>query len=75
MIEHENKIRLREFYEMIRRKTIKKFCANAIIGIEQTKNNTTKHIYDFKITEEGCKNIRRSGSKWCQKCSDKHNNK
>ena len=71
---HLKKIRLREFYEKIKRKTERAFCKNAIVGIKQTKNDTKKHIYDFKITSEGCEKQRRHGSKWCQECSDKHNN-
>lgn len=58
----------RDFYEMIRRRTARVFCANAIIGV---KNKGKK----FEITEDGCKNRKRNGSKFCQECSDKHNGK
>lgn len=72
--EHINLKNLRAYYERIQRKVISKFCKNSIVGIKQTKNDTVNHIYDFKITEAGCLNKRRHGSKWCQECSDKHNN-
>lgn len=68
--EHSNLRNVRAMWESVLSKTRQVTCANAILGLKQTKNNTEKHIYDFKLTSGGCKNRRRDGSKFCQDCSD-----
>lgn len=30
--------------------------------------------YEIRVKDSNCQNLRRTGSKWCQECSDKYNN-
>lgn len=45
-------------------------CANADILV--MVKDEGKKTEDYDITNKGCRNPRRNGSKWCQPCSDKH---
>lgn len=53
-------------------------CVNAeVIKTYQEVNEKTKDVKlgSVVLSKEHCQNLRRNGSKYCQECSEKHNDK
>lgn len=48
------------------------FCKNAKLSIVTLTDEKDDSKVTLDIQNEGCKNVRRNGSAWCQECSDKH---
>lgn len=48
-------------------------CGNAQINVVLESENPEKFEFNYGIENKGCKNQRRYNSKYCQECSDKHN--
>lgn len=44
-----------------------------MVEVEEEVDGEMKTV--VKIINNGCTNLRRDGSAYCQECSDKHNNK
>ena len=49
-------------------------CKNADFVLKTTKQDYKKYIFEFESENRGCINLRRSGSAYCQDCSDRVNN-
>ncbi len=54
-------------------KVRQQLCANAELSIEERQNGVEEFKIDYEPVLAGCQELRRNGSKWCQKCSDRHN--
>lgn len=47
-------------------------CKNGVFKINQTASDYKTMTFLYETENTGCKNPKRSGSAWCQECSDKH---
>ena len=68
--------RLQERLEFTARKMIQAGCANALIVVtDSTIDEQTMSVHpgDIQYSKDHCPNDRRTGSKYCQTCSDTHN--
>jgi len=68
--------RLQERLELTARKMAQAGCANALIVVtDATINEQAKSVHpgDIQYSKDHCPNDRRTGSKYCQTCSDRHN--
>lgn len=50
-------------------------CGNAELSISESQDAEEELKMNYEPVMAGCQELRRNGSKWCQKCSDKHNDK
>lgn len=70
--------RLQQRLEFVANKMRQVGCANAVIIITPAsidEEKKTVHPGDIQYSKDHCPNDRRNGSKFCQKCSDKHHGK
>jgi len=68
--------RLQERLELTARKMTEVGCANALIVVTDAtvdKQTMSVHPGDIQSSKDHCHNDRRTGSKYCQTCSDTHN--
>jgi hypothetical protein len=61
-----------DFANMMLAKQTQYYCKNSDLKIVTKEGEEDKTEITLDIQNDGCKNPRRSGSAYCQECSDKH---